>query len=252
MEEYINNLLINTNEIETHPFRHIVIDDFFKQNVAEELSAEFPDYDSDIWLGYNNPIEIKKINSHWHKFGPLTYRVLSYLNSPTVINLFSDAFDLQLHSDPGLHGGGWHIHARGGKLNPHLDYNLHPKLGLQRRLNLIVYLNKNWQESWGGAVGLWEGEDKPGALVKEVSPLFNRAVIFETVGSWHGLPKPIESPEGECRQSLAVYYLTEPLENADKRYKARFAAYGEQIGDKEVEELIQLRENLSSASKVYE
>ena len=47
---------------------------------------------------------------------------------------------IKLFIDPGLHGGGWHIHSNKGNLNPHLDYSIHPKMDIQRRLNLIVYL----------------------------------------------------------------------------------------------------------------
>jgi hypothetical protein len=252
LDEIINLDKVATASIETAPFSHMIIDDFFVDDVAKALEGEFPDYDSDVWLGYNNAIEVKKINSHWHKFNPLTYQVLTLLNQQEVINLWNEKFNLSLFSDPGLHGGGWHIHKRGGKLNPHLDYNIHPKLNLQRRLNLIVYLNSHWQESWGGHLGLWQGESKPETLVKSVVPKFNRAVIFETVGSWHGLPEPIEAPEGQCRQSLAVYYLTEPQEGAEVRYKALFAPHGKQIGNHEVEALIEARVDMGRAKGVYE
>ena len=113
-----------------------------------------------------------------------------------------------LFADSGLNGGGWHIHKQGGKLNTHLDYSLHPKLKLERKLNLIVYLNPDWNAEWGGALGFWgnESSSKPGELVKEIPPKFNRAVIFDTtVNSWHGLPDPLRCPEGQSRKSLAVY-----------------------------------------------
>ena len=252
MEKILNLESIRSAKLERIPFTHAVIENFFTDGIARALEAEFPDYDSDVWLGYNNAIEVKKINSHWHKFSDLTYRVLSLLNHQSVIDLWNDKFDLSLFSDPGLHGGGWHIHTRGGKLNPHLDYNIHPKLYLQRRLNLIVYLNRDWQEAWGGSLGLWEGTDKPERLVKSVVPYFNRAVIFETVGSWHGLPDPIDAPEGKCRQSLAVYYLTIPEEGTESRYKALFAPHGSQIGDAEIEALIEARKDISRAKGVYE
>lgn len=252
LESLINLRNVEAATVELYPFSHVVIDNFFKEDVARNLEDGFPEYDSDIWLGYNNAIEVKKINSHWHKFDAFTYQVLTQLNQQGTIDLWNKKFNLTLFSDPGLHGGGWHIHKRGGKLNPHLDYNIHPKLNMQRRLNLIVYLNSNWDDKWGGSLGLWEGEDKPTVLVKSVMPRFNRAVVFETVGSWHGLPEPIEAPDGQCRKSLAVYYLTEPEDGAVKRYKALFAAHGDQIGDPSVESLIKDRVDLSKSKGVYE
>ena len=85
-------------------------------------------------------------------------------------------------SDPGLNGGGLHIHTKGGKLNTHLDYSLHPKLRMQRKFNLIIYMNPNWIKGWGGTLGFWNNESpvQPGSLEKSIECYFNRAVIFDT------------------------------------------------------------------------
>lgn len=160
----------------------------------------------------------------------------------------------KLYCDSGLNGGGWHIHSRGGKLNTHLDYSLHPKLGLQRKLNIIVYLNSEWQSEWGGHLGLWDNKsaDEPGDLIKEIEPKFNRAAIFDTTfNSWHGLPKPLNCPECQFRKSLAVYYLTKPPIDVDNRGKALFTPTAEQQNDKEVLELIKKRSSVVTASSVY-
>ena len=119
----------------------------------------------------------------------------------------------KLYSDIGLNGGGWHIHKKGGKLNQHLDYSLHPKLGLERKLNIIIYLNSNWKKEWKGNLGFWSNESnkEPGNLVREIEPKFNRAILFDTTqNSWHGLPEPVNCPKGEYRKSLAIYYLCKP------------------------------------------
>ena len=151
-------------------------------------------------------------------------------------------------------GGGWHIHKNGGILNPHLDYSLHPKLRLQRKLNLIIYLSKEWDETWGGGLGLWNSSSvkKPGKIAKKIIPKFNRAVIFDTTqNSWHGLPDPIKCPEPFARKSIAVYYLCDPPKNVDNRGKAFFAPTQEQENDQEVLELIKKRSSINSAHKVY-
>ena len=240
----------------TPPFDHVVIDDFFLAPVANALASEFPDFDSDTWYDYDNPIEIKKVCNNWNKFTDVTYSVFCYLNSNNFVSYLSKTLfnGESLYSDPGLHGGGWHAHKKGGKLNTHLDYSVHPKLKLQRKLNIIVYLNPRWKEEWGGSLGLWDNKspEKPGELVSSVWSKFNRAVIFDTTqNSWHGLPEPLNCPEGQARQSLAVYYLCQPDKNVDSRGKALFAPSKEQIGDKEVLDLIKKRSDVETAPDVW-
>jgi len=120
------------------PFDHVVIDNFFEPGVAEGLATEFPEFESKVWWEYENPIEIKKACNMWDKFPRLTYSVFDYLNSPEFVAKMETLVGDRLWPDPGLNGGGWHTHRPGGKLNTHLDYSIHPKLGLERRVNLIV------------------------------------------------------------------------------------------------------------------
>lgn len=239
------------------PFDHCIVDNFFKPDVARGLEAEVPDFDSEMWHQYNNPIEIKKVSNIWNHFPPLTYGAFNALNSAEFLSLLSTEVlaGRPLHADSGLNGGGWHIHKRGGKLNTHLDYSLHPKLGLQRKLNIIIYLNSSWRDEWGGSLGFWGNgnAEKPGPLVKSVSPRFNRAVIFDTTqNSWHGLPDPLTCPDHECRKSLAAYFLCEAPADVDPRGKALFAPTSEQEGDAEILELIRKRSDARTAASVYE
>jgi hypothetical protein len=238
------------------PFPHIVIDNFFKSDIADELEKEFPNFDDDIWHIYQNKIEVKKTCNNWNVFPNITYNVFNFLNSSEFTTELSRMFHKgkPLFSDNGLNGGGWHIHSKGGKLNTHLDYSLHPKLKLQRKLNIIIYLNSNWEESWGGSLGFWDNKssEEPGELIKEVVPKFNRAVIFDTTfNSWHGLPQEINCPSNEYRKSLAAYYLCNPPKEVNERGKALFAASKDQKNDPEVKELIKKRSDINSAHKVY-
>ena len=238
------------------PFPHFVVDNFFDDEVASKLEREFPDFEDDVWYKYGNAIEIKKVCNNWNVFAEQTYKTFTFLNSPKFLTDLGKLLFKKdvLHADFGLNGGGLHIHSAGGKLNTHLDYSLHPKVFLQRKLNVIVYLNSRWEEAWGGSLGLWSNEsDKaPGDLVKQIAPVFNRAVIFDTTcNSWHGLPDPIECPNGQFRKSLAVYYLTEPDKNVDVRGKALFAPTEAQKNDKSVIELIAKRSSCATSSAVY-
>lgn len=237
------------------PFNHVVIDDFFEHQIAQGLAEEFPAFDSEVWAEYNNPIEIKKLCNRWDKFPKLTYSVFDYLNSPAFVEKMSILVGEKLYPDPGLNGGGWHTHKAGGKLNTHLDYSIHPKLGLERRVNIIVYVQPNWRPEYGGALGLWEAAEdgkRPGDLAVEIPCNFNRAVIFDTSqNSWHGLPNPVACPEGINRNSIAAYYLCDPRPGVSERGKALFAPYGDQANDEKILELIRLRSQVGAASSVY-
>jgi Rps23 Pro-64 3,4-dihydroxylase Tpa1-like proline 4-hydroxylase len=153
-----------------------------------------------------------------------------------------------LVSDYGLHGGGFHMHPRGGKLNMHKDYSIHPKLGLERRVIIIMYMTPDWEEFWGGGLELWTHDAEknlPKELSKQVYNKFNRAVIFDTTqNSWHGLPHEIQCPEDKSRNSLAIYYLSKPQAGAETHTKAYFAPTKEQENDPDVIDLIKVRAGL--------
>lgn len=225
------------------PFDHWVIDDFFPLETARQLEQEFPAFDDPMWFHYDNPLENKKTCNHWDRFPPTTYSAISTLvkNGPFVHLPFDVSGDI------GLHGGGWHIHGAGGKLNIHQDYSLHPKTGLQRRINLIVYLTEDWQEEWGGGLEFWSHDyesNRPLRLETIIPCRFNRAVIFRTdQQSWHGLPSPIRCPDGQFRKSIAVYYMSPASTNAPSRNRAMFAPSKDQEGDQSIENLIKLRQH---------
>lgn len=240
------------------PYSHCVVDDFFEPRLARRLESEFPAYDSKCWFIYDNPIENKRALNDWNAYPPYTYSALSLLNSDAFVkDLLGANLDVDLHADQGLHGGGWHIHGRGGNLNPHLDYHVHPKLGLVRKLNLIIYLSSELKPGvHGGHFGLWAHDaaaERPGALAKEVSPRFNRAVLFDTTqNSWHGMSRPLSVPEGVFRKSLAIYYLV-PRTRGDRiaRKRALFAPREHQKDDPRVERIIRLRADLKKSKDVY-
>lgn len=237
------------------PFPHLVVDDFFDAATAAGLAKEFPAFDAPVWHRYDNAVEIKRTCNSWLAFPPLTYQVFALLNAPGFVDRLAEQVGYPLQTDPGLNGGGWHLHGTGGVLNVHLDYSLHPKLGLQRKLNLIVYLTPNWDPAWGGGLGLWEHDPvarQPSRLARTIEPRFNRAVLFDTTrDSWHGLPDPLTCPDDVFRRSLAVYYLTAPDGSVDPRGKALFAPTESQRDDPEVLALIARRAAVETAESVY-
>ena len=228
------------------PFYHVVIDDFFDATIADKLSDEFINYNDEHWVFYNNQIENKKTINEWRMFPKHIYSTFNSFCSPAFVEMLQDITGIsKLYPDYGLHGGGCHMHGRNGKLNVHKDYSLHPKLGLQRKLNLIVYLSKDWDTSWGGGLELWSHDDttnQPKDKVKEIECVFNRAVLFDTTqNSWHGLPNEITCPENVYRKSLAMYYLIDPEVDVDTRERALFAPTEQQKNDNNVKALIEQR-----------
>lgn len=240
----------------SEPFNHVIIDNFFMPEVAEKIANDFPDFDAPYVNEHNSPLEIKKTLNHWDKFPAVTYRAFSMFGRPEFIESMKILSGIDnLWFDFGLNGGGWHMHGRGGNNNIHLDYNVHPKLGLQRKLNIIVYMTPGWQPEWGGGLELWthdEEANKPKEKAKTVDNLFNRAIIFDTTqNSWHGLPKAIDCPEGVLRKSIAAYYVHPAPAVTEQRGRALFAPRDEQKGNQEIENLIKLRASVNQSADVY-
>lgn len=228
------------------PFDHCVVTNFFDDNTAAELEKEFFEYNNSNWFYYHNQIEDKKTLNHWDRFPSTTYKVFSLLNSSKFVEKLSSWAGVALYPDVGLHGGGWHIHANGGNLNPHLDYNIHPKLGLQRKLNIIIYLSSQLKPEHGGHLGLWNGtETEPLNLEKEIIPQFNTAVIFDTTqNSWHGMSKSLVCPDEVYRKSIAVYYLCDAPNKTVSRNRALFALREDQKFNKDLQEFVKKRAGL--------
>lgn len=232
-------------EFYNEPYTHYVIDNFVDDEIAHKLSDEFMKFESLSWFTYDSAIEVKKTCNNWFCFPPETYKFFQYLNSPAFVASLSHLTGIDLIPDHGMHGAGWHIQPSGGKLNVHLDYSIHPKLHLERRINFIYYLTPGWDTSWGGNLEMWSHDaetNQPKELIKTVENKFNRAVLFDTAqNSWHGFSQAITCPTDKHRKSIAMYYLCEPSTGAAQRNRALFAPTNEQKNDDEIKKLIEQR-----------
>lgn len=190
------------------PFPHAVIDDLLPDWVIDEVLAEFPAPDSDGWRRYGGSTEVKLELTRPEQFGPFTRHVLTQFNSAEFVE-FLEALTCigGIVPDPHFEGGGLHQIERGGYLSVHADFNQHPRLNLDRRLNVLLYLNRDWREEYGGHLELWDRDMS--RSVQRILPVANRCVIFATTSfSYHGHPDPLECPEGMTRKSMAFYYYT--------------------------------------------
>ncbi len=199
-EEYIN----------AKPFPSIVLDNFFNEDFLSQIADEFPDLSKqqDI-ITYNNHNE-KKLEAKGEKyFSDKTKALAHFLNSQPVLEFLQELTGIKekLLPDPYFVGGGYHEIKPGGLLKVHADFNKHEDFKLDRRINLLVYLNKDWDESYGGHFELWD-KNMTKAEAK-VLPVFNRVAIFSTTDfSYHGHPNPLTCPPDRSRKSLALYYYS--------------------------------------------
>ncbi len=195
-----------------HPFPHIVIDNFlptFLANITHDLfpSSDLPSFDQPDNEYQKNKLGRTQVND-FSGVPSLIRHLLSDLNGPIFIDFLEKMTGIQgLIPDPHYQGGALHQILPGGHLEVHADFNRHPRLKLDRRLNVLIYFNKEWPKSFGGDLELWDVEMKE--CVKRIAPIFNRCVIFNTTSnSYHGHPEPLTCPDGRTRNSIAMYYYT--------------------------------------------
>ncbi len=200
---------------EGKPFRHVVIDDFLTPDFCAAICDQFPEFRVVHAINENEKVGGKATREKVRTLGSAFSDMDDLVRNPEFLALVEDITGVEdLHYDPFYFGGGTHENLDGQDLDPHIDFNYHPITSQHRRLNLIIYLNKGWQDAWGGSLQLHKDpyrephEDE----IVTVTPLRNRCVIFETTeNSWHGFQR-ISLPEDQkarSRRSFAVYYYTD-------------------------------------------
>ncbi len=193
--------------ITNSPFPHLVIDNLFPPALLEDVLDDVKNLEHPIAKNFYGSIK-KFATPDPQAMGPTARRFLLDLCSARFCLFLEALTDIEgIIPDPHFEGGGVHEMAQGSFLKMHTDLNWNKKLKLDRRLNMLIYLNHNWEDSWGGHLELWDGEMKNQFV--EVPPAFNKTVIFSTTDySYHGLPNPLECPEERPRRSLALYYYS--------------------------------------------
>ena len=191
------------------PFPHIVLDNFLNPAPAQQASRQFPAVESTEWIDYRH-FNTKKLGQNKREIIPRHHlQIIDELNSADFVAFLRELTGIpNLIADEGLEGGGIHQITKGGFLNIHADFTSHTKqTHWARRVNLLLYLNENWQEEYGGHLELWDRQME--RCRKKILPVLNRCVIFNTdVDTFHGHPDPLTCPEGMTRKSIALYYFT--------------------------------------------
>ncbi len=198
------------------PFPHIAIDEFINDDAIDLLLEAFPAPSADIqWRqllathGDGERVQFNKQGMpHLFKVAPIIRQMIWELNSSTFIRMLEKLTGIDnLIPDPSLRGGGLHQVLPGGLLGVHADFTHHADYDLERRVNLLLYLNHNWRDEYEGHLELWNNDAS--RCVKRLRPSAGRCVIFNTdADSYHGHPRALDCPEGMTRKSIAIYYYT--------------------------------------------
>ena len=191
------------------PFPHIVLDNFFPDDLVGELARHFP---KEVNQG-DRTFDMGYAGLHKRQVAPIDCddfcrRAFDFFNSRPFLEFLEGLSSIDaLLPDPYFVGGGFHETTAGGKLGIHADFRINDKLHVNRRMNVIVYLNPEWKDEYNGFLELWRRDMSE--KVKSVAPVWNRCVIFNTdADSYHGHPDPLTTPDDIARRSLALYYYT--------------------------------------------
>jgi len=197
------------------PYPHALIDDFLPGDVAERLLSVFPKPNDSAWLDWRKRDAVHQPRKQGvgtaerlELVHPFVHNIIFAFNSHPMIRFLEALTGIEcLIPDPHITGGGLHQILPQGNLAIHADFNYLETLKLYRRINLLLFLNKDWDEAYGGHLELWDAAmDR---CVTRILPAFNRCVIFNTSRtSFHGHPQPLTCPPNVTRKSLAFYYYT--------------------------------------------
>jgi Rps23 Pro-64 3,4-dihydroxylase Tpa1-like proline 4-hydroxylase len=195
--------------LSAEPFAHGTFTDIFNREFLIQVAAEFPDLAINADRIFNNHHEKKHVTFGESKLSDSAKTLVRFCNSePFLLWLTELTGNENLMPDPYLIGGGYHEIKTGGKLGIHVDFDKHGTWGANRRINVLIYLNENWQPEWGGGIKLYDTNLDEKVCV---NPELGNVVIFSTTDkSWHGHPEPLTCPKDKSRKSIALYYYTAP------------------------------------------
>lgn len=190
------------------PMPHVVIDGLFPDHVLEQILAEFPEQDDARWVRFNSADEQRFRSSGDHWLGPFTQSFLSYFQSATFVEFVERLTGID-GLIPNPHEAYLHGMRPGGYLHVHADGNWNNRLNVERRLKLLLYINKDWKEEYRGALELWDSH--MAACQERILPTFNRLVFLDVAsGGHHGVPDILNCPADLTRKVVSMTYCLAP------------------------------------------
>ncbi len=203
------------------PFHYGGFDNFLNPEILERVLEDLETLPS-AETSFDRAQERLKSSYLPERLPQYTRRLFYALNSRPVLAFLEELTGIKgLIPDPYFAGGGVHVVSNGGHLDIHADFNHHAGLNLERRVNMLIYLNKDWREEYGGSFEVWN-EDMTEKVAGFV-PEFNKMCIFSTSSnSWHGNPETVNHPEGQSRKSIALYYYTATWDTTRKSHTTLF------------------------------
>lgn len=193
------------------PYHYTCVDNFLPPEILERVRVE------SLQMGdkmHENSSENEKLKTSFNPDRMPTYSkaVFHALSSRPFIQFLENMSGIKgLIPDPYYMGGGVHRTNTTGFLDIHADFNHHSVMNLERRLNLLIYLNPDWKEEYGGSFEVWSND--MGKKIAGFAPIMNRMCCFSTGdNTMHGNPEPVNHPDGTPRLSIALYYYTSTWE----------------------------------------
>jgi len=247
-QKFLNSVLDKhqPNYLNAKPFPHAVIDGLFNEipDALIEAIRKFPTPTEMKWYKYENTFEVKLATDKVDELPAPLRRILYELNSSRFVHFLELLTGIPaIIPDPHFIGGGLHQIQHGGKLDVHVDFNKHHQTNLDRRVNVLLYLNREWHPEYGGDLELWDADMKECQV--KIAPLFGRMVIFNISDKApHGHPNPLTCPEHMTRKSIATYYYTNgrPAEEVSDKHRT---VYKKRPGDADDPEVERMREERS-------
>jgi Rps23 Pro-64 3,4-dihydroxylase Tpa1-like proline 4-hydroxylase len=243
------------------PFKHLCIDNFLNPEIADALFEEFPKFEKQYALNEHGKVGGKAVRTDLGALGAAYKELETFIHSKEFLDYMSNMLGIPgLLSDPTMYGGGTHENLHGQELDPHVDFNYNYERSLHRRVNLLIYLNRDWSPDWGGAIELHSNpRDQESNSVIHFDCVFNRCVIFETnEHSWHGFRRinlppdkrhlsrkcisiylySKERPEEEIAPQHGTFYVQRPL---PERIAANYTLSADDVS--EIKTLMQRRDD---------
>lgn len=199
---------LHAQYVSAEPFPHAVIDNLFSPEILNRVLAEFPSQQNRQWQDWDTQYQVKSTSPGLTGLPTFIQLFCLWLGSAEFTAEISKITGIEdIYPDPMYHGAGLHEMFRDGWLDIHADHTKHYYLPMMRRINLLIYLNHDWDEDWGGGLELWDYEDHQKRVC--YPPHFNRTVIFPTTDqTLHGVPRPLSCPPNRSRKLVSIYYWT--------------------------------------------